>query len=275
MTGLLDGEFAGAHDPRGRRRRRRGAARTPSSRRRGVRPVVLGVLGAELGGRRLRRRRRTRAVRRRAARGAAAPSRGAHREGARRGLRALGHQAPGPPARPVRPRRLEPRRSARPARTGPTGRSLAVHLRRRAAGSSSRPRSPYCSRCCAAARIPTRSPSCTTSSTTASPTGARLFRGIRRVGGGCHLELSDSGHVERRHWAPRYQPPLREPRGRPGRAAAPGARGRRGRRGGHRSNRSHVAERRTRLVSGGRRGGTTRARPEGDLGGLSRRARAR
>lgn len=42
--------------------------------------------------------------------------------------------------------------------------------------------------------------------------GRTLFRGIRRVGGGCHLELSDSGHVELRHWAPRYRPPLREPR---------------------------------------------------------------
>ena len=41
------------------------------------------------------------------------------------------------------------------------------------------------------------------------PDGRTLFRGIRRIGGGRHLELSDSGHVERRHWAPRYQPPLR------------------------------------------------------------------
>lgn len=44
------------------------------------------------------------------------------------------------------------------------------------------------------------------------PDGRMLFQGIRRIGGGRHLELSDSGHVERRHWAPRYQPPLREPR---------------------------------------------------------------
>jgi asparagine synthase (glutamine-hydrolysing) len=44
------------------------------------------------------------------------------------------------------------------------------------------------------------------------PDGQTLFRGIRRIGGGRHLELSDAGHVERRHWAPRYQPPLSEPR---------------------------------------------------------------
>jgi asparagine synthase (glutamine-hydrolysing) len=44
------------------------------------------------------------------------------------------------------------------------------------------------------------------------PDGRMLFQGIRRVGGGCHLELSDAGRVERRHWAPRYQAPLREPR---------------------------------------------------------------
>ena len=43
------------------------------------------------------------------------------------------------------------------------------------------------------------------------PDGRTLFRGLGRLGGGRHLELSDSGHVERRHWAPRYQPPLREP----------------------------------------------------------------
>jgi asparagine synthase (glutamine-hydrolysing) len=44
------------------------------------------------------------------------------------------------------------------------------------------------------------------------PDGQTLFRGIRRIGGGRHLELSDAGHVERRHWAPRYEPPLSEPR---------------------------------------------------------------
>jgi asparagine synthase (glutamine-hydrolysing) len=44
------------------------------------------------------------------------------------------------------------------------------------------------------------------------PDGRMLFGGIRRIGGGCHLELSGSGHVERRHWAPRYQLPLRAPR---------------------------------------------------------------
>lgn len=44
------------------------------------------------------------------------------------------------------------------------------------------------------------------------PDRRTLFHGIGKVGGGRHLELSDSGHVERRHWAPRYQAPLREPR---------------------------------------------------------------
>jgi asparagine synthase (glutamine-hydrolysing) len=43
------------------------------------------------------------------------------------------------------------------------------------------------------------------------PDGRTLFRGLGRLGGGCHLELSSSGHVEQRHWAPRYHPPLREP----------------------------------------------------------------
>ena len=43
------------------------------------------------------------------------------------------------------------------------------------------------------------------------PDGRMLFRGIGRIGGGRHLELSDAGRVGRRHWAPRYQPPLREP----------------------------------------------------------------
>jgi asparagine synthase (glutamine-hydrolysing) len=44
------------------------------------------------------------------------------------------------------------------------------------------------------------------------PDGHTLFRGIRRLGGGRHLELSDAGHFEHVHWAPRYQPPLRAPR---------------------------------------------------------------
>jgi asparagine synthase (glutamine-hydrolysing) len=44
------------------------------------------------------------------------------------------------------------------------------------------------------------------------PDGRMLYQGITRLGGGRHLLLSDSGHVQGRHWAPRYQPPLREPR---------------------------------------------------------------
>lgn len=44
------------------------------------------------------------------------------------------------------------------------------------------------------------------------PDDRTLFEGIRRVGGGRHLELSPSGHVHRRHWAPRYQPPLQASR---------------------------------------------------------------
>ena len=44
------------------------------------------------------------------------------------------------------------------------------------------------------------------------PDGRTLFHGIRRLGGGCLLELSDTGRAERRHWAPRYRPPLRVPR---------------------------------------------------------------
>lgn len=44
------------------------------------------------------------------------------------------------------------------------------------------------------------------------PEGRMLYAGVRRLGGGHHLVLSESGHVERRHWAPRYAPPLRAPR---------------------------------------------------------------
>jgi asparagine synthase (glutamine-hydrolysing) len=40
------------------------------------------------------------------------------------------------------------------------------------------------------------------------PDDRTLFEGIRRVGGGRHLELSPSGQVQRRHWAPRYHAPL-------------------------------------------------------------------
>jgi asparagine synthase (glutamine-hydrolysing) len=40
------------------------------------------------------------------------------------------------------------------------------------------------------------------------PDDRTLFQGIHRVGGGRHLELSPSGQVHRRHWAPRYQAPL-------------------------------------------------------------------
>jgi asparagine synthase (glutamine-hydrolysing) len=41
------------------------------------------------------------------------------------------------------------------------------------------------------------------------PDDRTLFEGIRRVGGGRHLELSPAGQVQRRHWAPRYHAPLR------------------------------------------------------------------
>ena len=44
------------------------------------------------------------------------------------------------------------------------------------------------------------------------PDGNMLFRGIRRLGGGVMLEVSDTGRVERRHWTPRYQASLRDPR---------------------------------------------------------------
>ena len=40
------------------------------------------------------------------------------------------------------------------------------------------------------------------------PDDRTLFEGIRRIGGGRHLELSPSGQVQRRHWAPRYHAPL-------------------------------------------------------------------
>jgi asparagine synthase (glutamine-hydrolysing) len=44
------------------------------------------------------------------------------------------------------------------------------------------------------------------------PDGRTLFTGIRRVGSGRCLELSDAGPVGRRHWAPRFQRPFQEPR---------------------------------------------------------------
>ena len=165
--------------------------------------------------------------------------------------------------------------SARPARAGPTGRPLAVHLRRRARAFSSRPRSACCSRCCAAAPIPTSSPSSTTSSTTACPMGALLFHGIGRLGGGCLLELSDrvtsSGATGRRDTGRRCSEPradlaarLREELRPPWATRWPPSEPER-----------TAAQRRTRLVGRGRAGSPARAGPEGDRGGVPRRARAR
>jgi asparagine synthase (glutamine-hydrolysing) len=47
----------------------------------------------------------------------------------------------------------------------------------------------------------------------AVPDGQTLFAGITRLGGGELLELGDAGRARRSHWAPRYAPALREPRG--------------------------------------------------------------
>ena len=44
------------------------------------------------------------------------------------------------------------------------------------------------------------------------PDGRMLYQGIRRLGGGCLLGLSDAGGAERRYWTPRYRPPLQAPR---------------------------------------------------------------
>ena len=44
------------------------------------------------------------------------------------------------------------------------------------------------------------------------PDGRMLYRGVSRLGAGASLELSDAGRTARRHWAPRYAPPLRAPR---------------------------------------------------------------
>ena len=44
------------------------------------------------------------------------------------------------------------------------------------------------------------------------PDGRMLYQGIRRLGGGCLLGLSDAGRAERRYWTPRYRPPLQAPR---------------------------------------------------------------
>jgi asparagine synthase (glutamine-hydrolysing) len=45
------------------------------------------------------------------------------------------------------------------------------------------------------------------------PEGRMLYEGVRRLGGGRYLELSDAGHVQRSYWVPRYLPPLRATRG--------------------------------------------------------------
>ena len=44
------------------------------------------------------------------------------------------------------------------------------------------------------------------------PDGRMLYQGMRRLGGGCLLDVSDDGAVERRYWTPRYRPPLQAPR---------------------------------------------------------------
>jgi asparagine synthase (glutamine-hydrolysing) len=44
------------------------------------------------------------------------------------------------------------------------------------------------------------------------PDGRMLYRGVRRLGGGRHVELSASGRVPGRHWAPRFRPPVDAPR---------------------------------------------------------------
>jgi asparagine synthase (glutamine-hydrolysing) len=44
------------------------------------------------------------------------------------------------------------------------------------------------------------------------PDGRMLYRGVRRVGAGRHVELSDVDRAEGRHWAPRYADPIRAPR---------------------------------------------------------------
>ena len=267
MTGLLDGELAGVHDPAAARTAPWCAARYRGNRR-GVRPVVVGVLGAELGRRHLRRRRGPAcSTKVRCARnlrlGPEEPIEMVLAQGyARWGTRLL-DRLHGPFALVVWS--SDDQRGLL-AQDQLGGRSLFTFIDGRRVLFATEvsvllamlPRRPDPDEIALVHHLVDHG----------VPDGRTLFRGLGRLGGGCHLELSDSGHVERRHWAPRYQPPLREPRGGPGRTAAPGTRGRRGRRGGHRSNRSHVAERRTRLVSGGRRGSATRAGPEGDLGGF-------
>ena len=44
------------------------------------------------------------------------------------------------------------------------------------------------------------------------PDGRMLHRGVRRLGGGRHMQLSPGGHVPRRHWAPRFAAPVGVPR---------------------------------------------------------------
>jgi asparagine synthase (glutamine-hydrolysing) len=44
------------------------------------------------------------------------------------------------------------------------------------------------------------------------PDGQMLYRGMRRLGAGTYLEISATGRVTGRHWAPRYAPPVRAAR---------------------------------------------------------------
>ena len=73
---------------------------------------------------------------------------------------------------------------------------------------SSQPRWCRCCASCADARAPTSVALAYHLVDHSVPDDRTLFEGIRRVGGGRHLELSPSGQVQRRHWAPRYHAPL-------------------------------------------------------------------
>jgi asparagine synthase (glutamine-hydrolysing) len=44
------------------------------------------------------------------------------------------------------------------------------------------------------------------------PDGRTLYSGVRRLGGGAYLEISERGRSAGRHWAPKYVPPVRAPR---------------------------------------------------------------
>ena len=101
------------------------------------------------------------------------------------------------------------------------------------------------------------------------PDGRMLYQGVRRLGGGCLLELSDAGRAERRYWTPRYRAAAAGAAGRARRPAARRAGGGRRRTRCRGQPRRPAAQRRTGLIGRRRARGPARPRPAGDRGRAS------